>query len=203
MNKIALDDALFRRVRAHAGTIVWPGERGHRARDADVGWARSQAGGQSTPGGDLVTGGSPRYNVYRTSDGKFVAAAPLEQKFWDNFCALIGLAPEFRADSGDPVATRQAVAAQIAAKTAAEWRALFAGQDICCCVMASIEEALADPHFQARGVFTAKLVADGKEIDALPVPVAPHFRAQSDTAGYPALGEGNSLLDGKHNRRPS
>ena len=161
------------------------------------------AGEWPTPGGDLVTGGSPRYNVYRTSDGKFVAAAPLEQKFWDNFCALIGLAPEFRADSGDPVATRQAVAAQIAAKTAAEWRALFAGQDICCCVMASIEEALADPHFQARGVFTAKLVADGKEIDALPVPVAPHFRAQSDTAGYPALGEGNSLLDGKHNRRPS
>jgi crotonobetainyl-CoA:carnitine CoA-transferase CaiB-like acyl-CoA transferase len=39
-------------------------------------WAlgNGQAGGQwPAPGGDLVTGGSPRYNVYRTKDGKFVA----------------------------------------------------------------------------------------------------------------------------------
>ncbi len=35
------------------------------------------AGQWPTPGGELVTGGSPRYNVYRTRDGKFVAAAPL------------------------------------------------------------------------------------------------------------------------------
>ena len=61
MNKIALDDALFRRVRAHAGTIVWPGERGHRDRDADVGWARSEAGRQSTPGGDLEPAAKDAY----------------------------------------------------------------------------------------------------------------------------------------------
>jgi crotonobetainyl-CoA:carnitine CoA-transferase CaiB-like acyl-CoA transferase len=61
--------------------------------------------------------------------------------------------------------------------------------------MASVEEALADPHFIARGVFGAKLNADGKQITALPVPVAPQFRAQPESAGYPALGEANSLLD--------
>ena len=153
------------------------------------------AGEWPKPGGELVTGGSPRYNVYRTSDGKFVAAAPLEQKFWDNFCALIGLAPEFQSDSRDPAATRRAVAEKIAAKTADEWRALFAGKDICCCVMASLQDAMRDPHFIARGVFGAKLEADGKQMTALPVPVAPQFRATADTASYPALGEANSLLD--------
>jgi crotonobetainyl-CoA:carnitine CoA-transferase CaiB-like acyl-CoA transferase len=148
------------------------------------------------PGGELVTGGSPRYNVYRTSDGKFVAAAPLEQKFWENFCALIGLARGEQDDSRDAAKTRRAVAQKIAAKTADEWRALFAGKDICCCVMASLEEALRDPHFISRGVFGAKLAADGKQMSALPVPVAPQFRASSDVAGYPALGEANSLLEG-------
>jgi hypothetical protein len=37
-------------------------------------------------------------------------------------------------------------------------------------------------------------MADGKSIPALPVPVADAWRG-SDTAGYPALGEANSLLD--------
>lgn len=152
------------------------------------------AGEWPTPGGDLVTGGSPRYNVYRTRDGKFVAAAPLEQKFWDNFCALIELAPEFKSDERDPAATRRAVAGKIAAKTGDEWRALFAGKDICCSIMASVEDAMRDPHFIARGVFNAKLTADGKQMTALPVPVAPQFRAHADAAGYPALGEANSLL---------
>ena len=87
------------------------------------------------------------------------------------------------------------MAEKIAAQTADEWRALFAGKDLCCCIVGAVEVALRDPHFIARGVFAAKLAADGKEIAALPVPVAPQFRAQSDAAGYPALGEANSLLD--------
>ena len=152
------------------------------------------AGEWPTPGGDLVTGGSPRYNVYKTRDGKFVAAAPLEQKFWENFCALIELEPAARDDSRDAAKTRQAVAQRIAAKTADEWRAMFAGKDICCCIMASIEDARRDPHFVARGVFEARLAADGRQMTAMPVPVAPQFRAQPDSASYPALGEANSLL---------
>jgi alpha-methylacyl-CoA racemase len=152
------------------------------------------AGEWPKPGGELVTGGSPRYNVYRTRDGKFVAAAPLEQKFWENFCALIGLAPALSDDARDPAATRRAVAGKIEARTADEWRAVFAGKDVCCCVMATLEEALRDAHFKSRGVFGAKLTADGKETTALPVPVAPQFRAQAGSVGYPALGEANSLL---------
>ena len=154
------------------------------------------AGGQwPAPGGDLVTGGSPRYNVYRTKDGKFVAAAPLEAKFWDNFCALLGLAPEFRDDSRDAAATRRAVAELIAVKTADEWRGLFAGKDLCCCIVGSIEAALRDPHFVDRGLFAAKLAAGDQQIAALPVPVAPQFRARPGVEGYPVLGEANSLLD--------
>ncbi len=38
-----------------------------------------------------VCGGTPRYRLYPASDGKVVAAAPIEQKFWEEFCELIGL----------------------------------------------------------------------------------------------------------------
>ena len=155
------------------------------------------AGQWPAPGGELISGGSPRYNIYRTKDGKFVAAAPLEAKFWDNFCALLGLAPELKDDSRDAAATKRAVGEKIAAKTADEWRALFAGKDLCCAIVVSVEAALRDPHFISRGVFSAKLAAAGKEITALPVPVARQFRARPETDGYPALGEANALLDRK------
>jgi crotonobetainyl-CoA:carnitine CoA-transferase CaiB-like acyl-CoA transferase len=154
------------------------------------------AGAWPTPGKALVTGGSPRYNVYRTRDGRFVAAAPLEEKFWQNFCDVIELPAAARDDVRDPGATIQVVAARIREKTADEWRATFAGKDLCCNVVSSIEQALADPGFRARGLFGRGLNADGRHIAALPVPLSPEFRA-GDNAGYPALGEGNALLDKK------
>jgi len=152
------------------------------------------AGEWPTPGGDLVTGGSARYNIYRTRDDQFVAAAPLEQKFWENFCVAITLAAEFRDDTKDPAATKRAVMQRLREKTAAEWQVIFAGKDVCCCVMATLEQAMRDPHFQARGLFNRKVSVDGKSIAALPVPVAPAFCAEQTTASYPKLGDANSLL---------
>jgi len=152
------------------------------------------AGEWPQPGAERVTGGSARFFIYRTRDNKFIAAAPLEQKFWENFCDAIELAPQFRDDDKDPAATKRAVVQRIAEKTAAEWQTRFAGKDLCCCVMASVEEALNDPHFKARGVFKRKVSADGKSIVALPVPVADAFRSSQTDAGYPALGSANEIL---------
>jgi alpha-methylacyl-CoA racemase len=153
------------------------------------------AGQWPQPGGDLVTGGSPRYNVYRTADDRFLAAAPLEQKFWDTFCELIGLDARYRNDAGQEAATRAEVASRIAACTAQEWEQVFAGADVCCTIVRSIEEALRDPHFAARGLFARTLSQDGRTIPALPVPVAECFRSPGHEAGYPALGEANVILN--------
>jgi alpha-methylacyl-CoA racemase len=152
------------------------------------------AGEWPTPGGDLVTGGTPRYNIYRTRDGRFLAAAPLEQKFWENFCALIDLPDALRDDSIDAAATHRAVAERVAAKTADELSTLFAGHDVCCTLVANLADALRDAHFKARGVFARDLKAGARTISALPVPVADAFRAGEKSVGYPELGEGNDLL---------
>jgi len=152
------------------------------------------AGQWPRPGGELVTGGSPRYNVYRTADGKFLAAAPLEQKFWETFCDLIGLDARLRNDVGQEPATRAEVARIIAGGTSAHWQQVFAGQDVCCSIVRSIEEALANPHFAARDVFARSVSHGSRTITALPVPIDDRFRGAGRSAGYPALGEANSKL---------
>jgi len=153
------------------------------------------AGVWPKPGGDLVSGGSPRYNVYRTADDRFLAAAPLEQKFWETFTELIGLDAKYRDDSRDVAATHAEVARIVASRDAAHWDRVFAGKDVCCSIMRTMQEALADPHFAARGIFGRTLLAGGKRMPALPVPVADAFRGDAMEAGYPALGEGNAILD--------
>ena len=152
------------------------------------------AGDWPRPGGELVTGGSPRYQIYRTSDGRYLAAAPLEQRFWENFCETIGLDAQWRDDARDPVGSREAIARCIGARTAADWRERLAGKDLCCAIVASVEEALADEHFRARGLFAQQLIAGDHAIAALPVAIDPAFREAAAARGYPALGSDDALI---------
>ena len=124
-------------------------------------------------GAGLLSGGSPRYRLYPTADGRFLAVAALEEKFWATFCRLTGL----------PLgADKETVQSAIAARPAAHWRSLFEGEDCCCSIVASLEEAMRDPQIQARGLFNHRLTnAAGAEIPALPVPVVPAFRGSSGT----------------------
>lgn len=140
-------------------------------------------------GDEIVTGGSARYQIYPTLDGRHVAAAPLEDKFWATFCELIDLPAALRADDAPVDAVRTAVAERIASSTAEHWRQVFAGQDVCCSIVATLEEGVADAHVQARGLFTRELEVDGKKMPALPVPVAAQFRAQNNCASAPRLNE--------------
>lgn len=141
-------------------------------------------------GTDLVTGGTPRYRLYATKDGRFIAAAPLEQKFWETFCDLIALEPDLREDSKDPAETTRRVAEIIGSRSADDWRTCFAGADCCCSVVANVQEALADPHFAERGLFRHVLANEnGLTLPALPIPIDAAFRdPPGTTLSAPALG---------------
>ena len=161
-------------------------------------WAMGQglAGGVWPGNGtDLVTGGSARYRLYPTADGGLLAAAPIEDRFWAVFCAAIGLAPALRDDARDPAATVAGVAAIIAASPAAHWRAVFGQADCCCAVVATLQQAMADPHFAARGLFAHGVTgAGGARLPALPLALDPAFRAPPGDAGFPAPGADNAIL---------
>ena len=142
-------------------------------------------------GGARLSGGSPRYQLYPTKDGKLVCCAALEQRFWDVFTGKIGLAPQFAGDDRDPQATKAAVAGILATRTADEWRPVFATADCCVTIMATLEEALRDPHFIERGLFAHKVAGPtGATMPSLPVPIDPAFRgAPADVKAVPKLSE--------------
>ena len=135
-------------------------------------------------GGDaLVTGGSPRYQVYETADRRYLAAAPLEDRFWINFCDVIGLPKELRSETVDQAAVIDAIARIIKTKSAPQWMQDFAGRDVCCSIVASLKEAVDDSHFADRKVLARMVTVDGKSIPALPLPVLEIFAG--DTGGSP------------------
>ncbi|MDJ0951765.1 MAG: CaiB/BaiF CoA-transferase family protein [Alphaproteobacteria bacterium] len=158
--------------------------------------AGQAAGEWPRSGNELVTGGSPRYQLYPTSDGRFVAAAPLEQKFWDVFCRAIALGTDWRDDTKDPAGTKAEVARIIAAKPSDHWEPILARADCCCSIVRTAQEAMANAHFRRRRVFDAKIAnAAGETLSALPVPIAPAFRASRDQVeSAPALGAHNAEL---------
>jgi len=140
------------------------------------------------PGEMSLVGGSPRYQIYPTRDGKLVACGAIEQKFWLAFTAAVGLAAEFIDDKKDRKATRDAIAKLIAARTAAEWKPIFAKADCCATIVMPLEEAMRDPHFVARGLFAHDVAgASGKKMPALPLPIAPEFREKPAAKKAPKL----------------
>jgi crotonobetainyl-CoA:carnitine CoA-transferase CaiB-like acyl-CoA transferase len=145
------------------------------------GLAQGQVTGGFPDGGEsLLTGASPRYGLYATADGWFLAVGALEDKFWEIFCEAIALDPALRDDQRAPEATRQAIAGIIAAEPAAHWRALLEPLDCCCTVVRTLEEALADPHLTARGLLDAQAEEPGgRRLVSTPLPLAPVFREQA------------------------
>lgn len=145
------------------------------------GLAQGQAGGRYPDGGEgLLTGASPRYGLYQTQDGWFLAVGALEPKFWEAFCEAIALEAELRDDRPDPGATRRAIAAIISARPAAHWRARLEPLDCCCTVVRTLEEAVADPQATARGLFdTQAEEPGGRRLVSTPLPLAPVFREQA------------------------
>lgn len=140
-------------------------------------------------GSELLTGGSPRYQLYRTADGRSVAAAPLEDRFWENFCELIGLRGDLRDDRRDPEATRAAVAELIAARSAADWEASFSRADVCCTIVRTAREAAEDPAFAARGLFSSSTGdGAGATMPALAVPIDLGMRRAETDLVAPTLG---------------
>ena len=152
------------------------------------GLAAGLAGGRwPRPGGELTTGGSPRYQIYRTGDGEYLAAAPIEDRFWRIFCDGIGLPEADRDDSADPDSTIRKVAELIATRTAAEWRERFDGVDACVSIVESLRGGFSDPAFAARGLFDRIVSAQGLTIPALPVPIANCLREADKQRPCPDL----------------
>ncbi|WP_281155061.1 CaiB/BaiF CoA-transferase family protein [Streptomyces sp. HYC2] len=111
---------------------------------------------QDRRGVNLLDGGCPYYGTYETADGRYMAVGALEQRFYDEFSGLLGLAEHagVRTDHTRWGELREAVAARFKSRTQQEWTAVFEGSDACVAPVLSLREAPHHPHLAARGTFT-------------------------------------------------
>jgi alpha-methylacyl-CoA racemase len=100
-------------------------------------------------GANLIDGGSPWYDCYRTADGKWVAIGALEPQFRAVLLDKLGLA-----EADDDEILRLRFTETFAARTRDEWCALLEGSDACFAPILSLEEAPGHPHNVARAAFT-------------------------------------------------
>ncbi|WP_299070605.1 CaiB/BaiF CoA-transferase family protein [Accumulibacter sp.] len=132
-------------------------------------FALQTAGAVPARGGDILSGGDAGYGVYATADGRYMAVAPLEQKFWQVFCEAIGR-PDWQARHGArgaaAAALRRELVELFASRSQAYWRDFFANVDCCVTPVLDVAEALEHPQFRARGMVVQ---ADGLTQYAPPV----------------------------------
>ena len=123
------------------------------------------AGGLGDRGTGHLDGGLPNYNIYATSDGKYLSVGALEPHFWSKFCKFV------KADHLIQASTEE-VAAFVATKTYAEWACLAKECDACIEPILGVSELTSHPQHVARGVFLHHPPSDGGEGQAA-VPAAP------------------------------
>ncbi len=109
-----------------------------------------------THGRHELAGSLPCYSLYATRDGRTMALAALEPKFFQAFCSRVGR-PELATEGWSPgeegARTREVLAALFAERTQAEWIELLADTDCCCEPVLTPEEALDEPAVGAASVF--------------------------------------------------
>ena len=144
----------------------------------------------------VLSGGSPRYNIYKTRDGGYVAAAPLEDRFWNKFCEAIDLPENYIKMNDNQNEVIQKVRELIVLKDKNQWLQIFAKADCCCSIVKSMEEAINDNHFKIRDVFSKRIMNEnGYEIPALPLPIDNQFKDNKVVKKSPALGAHNHLFN--------
>jgi alpha-methylacyl-CoA racemase len=134
-------------------------------------------------GENLLDGGAPFYDTYRTSDGGFMAVGAIEPPFYAALLAGLGLSGadlpgQFDQDGWPKL--RDVFAARFAERTRAEWATVFGGLDACAAPVLTPAEAPEHPHNRARGTFV--------EVDGVVQPApAPRFGRTPAASPRPAV----------------
>ncbi len=139
-------------------------------------------------GQNILDGGAPFYRTYRCLDGKFVAVAALEPKFFAALVEGLGLdASKLVPGQYDRTrwpALEREFETIFAAKPRDAWATQFEATDACVAPVLNFDEAARHPHNVARSTFMEE---DGN----LQPPPAPRFsRSMTSLSGHNAPGEG-------------
>jgi len=108
------------------------------------------------PGTNVLDLGAPFYNVYETSDERYVTIACGEPQFYARLLDILGLGRELLAQQADPTtwaAGKEKLAAVFKTRTLEEWCELLEGADTCFAPVLGLAEAPRHAHNLDRGTF--------------------------------------------------
>ncbi len=147
--------ALYRREKTGRGDVV-----DMAMFDATLSWLPNATGAvfaedrPPIPKQERQWGGGAFYNIYATSDGKWVVLGGSEHKFVENLLRALGREDLIEDASGPPgpahKPTEAFLRATFATKTRDEWEAWFQGRDVCFAPVLDLREAFHQPHTDAR-----------------------------------------------------
>ncbi len=129
----------------------------------------------TNPGEHILGGGHHSYEVYETSDAKYVTVGALETKFYDELVEKLGLDRERfegkaafggRVSSAEVEALQNEIAAVFKTKSRDEWCDVFEGSDACFAPVLSPREAAEHPHNKDRDTF----LNDNGQLQHAPAP---------------------------------
>jgi alpha-methylacyl-CoA racemase len=137
-------------------------------------------------GTNLLDTGAWFYDVYETSDGRYVSLGPIEPQFLEEMVRITGLADDGKGELPDQndrsswPDMKHRLAAVIRTRSRDEWCRLLEGTDACFAPVLSVDEAAEHPHNVARGTF---IRPDGV---LQPAPAPRFSRTEPQVAGPPA-----------------
>jgi alpha-methylacyl-CoA racemase len=89
-----------------------------------------------------LSGGLACYRIYETADGRFLTITPVEPKFWQRLCELIGRQDLVeRQYEDDQAALAAELAGVFSARPLGDWLDLFEGEDVMAGPVATLAEA--------------------------------------------------------------
>ncbi len=105
-----------------------------------------------TPGGTVLNGAAPHYNVYQCKDGGWISLGSLEPHFFANLCKVMGREDfiPHQYDASKRAEIFRHLREQFLMKTRDEWFEILKQTDICAAPVYSLDETLRDPHNLAR-----------------------------------------------------
>ncbi len=112
-----------------------------------------------TRGDNVLDGGAHFYDVYETRDGRHIALAPIEPKFYAVLIERLGLDPDALPHSQQREewpALKAQLAAVIRTRTRDECVDLLEGTDACFAPVLDMDEAPHHPHNRARQTFVER-----------------------------------------------
>jgi alpha-methylacyl-CoA racemase len=106
-------------------------------------------------GSNSVDGGWPEYAIYETADGRHVSVGALEDQFYAELVARMGISDEVpdRADKSTWEARRALFAETFRSRSRAEWCEVMVGSEACFAPVLSMAEARVEPANVERKVF--------------------------------------------------